>query len=98
MSEQETIAIIVLVGVLFTAVTGVVTALLTSRQKALEVALNDTRAELAATRAEVEANEKRIAKLERRDRAWANYVHKLRAHIEKRLGPPPPDWPEGLDV
>lgn len=98
MSESETIALIALVGVLFTAVTGVVAAVLASRQRALEVALNDTRAELAATRAEVEANEKRIVKLERRDRAWADYVHRLRAHITAQKPPPPPEWPAGLDV
>lgn len=51
-----------------------------------------------ALQAEVRDNTERIAKLETRDRAWANYVHRLRAHIVAQLPPPPPEWPKDLDV
>ena len=98
MSEQEVIALFVLVGVLFTATTAVVAAVLASRQKATDAVIADLRTELADTRTEVKDNAVRIAKLERRDRAWADYVHRLRAHITAQKPPPPPEWPAGLDV
>lgn len=39
----------------------------------------------------------RIATLERRDRAWAQYVDDLINHINHRLPPPPPPRPETLE-
>lgn len=97
MSEQETIAIMVLVGVVFTGIVGVITAILNNKQKATDSVIADLRAELAATRAEVKENAERIAKLESRDRAWSNYVHVLRRHITDEKPPPPPEWPKDLD-
>jgi hypothetical protein len=86
-----------LVGTLFAAVVVVIAAVLSSRQKATELIIADLRGELADTRAEVLANDRRIQALERRDRAWANYVHRLRAHIVNEQPPPPPEWPAELD-
>ena len=97
MSEQETIALFVLAGVLFTAITGVVVAVLTGKQKAFESWVAELRAEVADLRAEVKDNDERIAKLERRDRKCADYVHILRRHITDQKPPPPPEWPAGLD-
>lgn len=103
MSEPEVIALFALVGVLFTAVIGVLGTVLTLRQNAQTALLTDaradlaaTRAELAATKTEVERNEGRIAALERRDHALVRYVRRLRKHINDELGPPPPDWPTEL--
>ena len=90
MTENEVVAIIALVGVVFTAVVA-------NRQRGTENIISDLRAELAATRAEVAANERRIQALERRDRAWANYVHRLRRYITDQKPPPPPEWPAELD-
>lgn len=66
-------------------------AVVAARQKANEAAVtrNDER---------IAALEARIDKLESRDRAWANYVHRLRSHIVSQLPPPPPEWPKDLDV
>ena len=97
MSEQEAIALIVLAGVLFTAVTGVVAAVLAGRQKAVDSIIADLRDQVDALREQVKDNDGRIAKLERRDRAWSDYVHLLRAHITAQKPPPPPEWPAGLD-
>ena len=97
MSQETTVAIIVLVGVLFTGIVGVITAILNNKQKATDSVIADTRAELAATRAEVKENAQRIAKLESRDRAWSTYVHVLRRHITDEKPPPPPEWPVELD-
>lgn len=96
MTDAQVI-VYLLVGLMALAGT-IGTAVLAARQKATEALLREQREALADLREQVAANEARIEKLERRDRAWANYVHKLRAHIEKRLGPPPPEWPVGLDV
>jgi cell division protein FtsB len=97
MTESEVVSLFVLVGVLFTAVVTVIVAVIAGRQRSTESVISDLRAELAATRAEVAANDRRIAALERRDKAWANYVHRLRRHITDGLGPPPPEWPADLD-
>jgi hypothetical protein len=86
-----------LVGTLFAAVVVVIAAVLSSRQKSLELIIADLRGELADTRAEVVSNDRRIQALERRDRAWANYVHRLRRHISDGQPPPPPEWPPELD-
>jgi hypothetical protein len=97
MSETEVVALMALVGTLFGAVVAVVVVVLSSRQKATELIIADLRGELADTRAEVLANDRRIQALERRDRAWANYVHRLRSHIVNEKPPPPPEWPPELD-
>lgn len=90
MSEQEAIALIALVGVLFAAVITVVTVVVTGRQKELEAVVDELREQ-------VRDNDARIAKLESRDRKWADYVHVLRRHITQQKPPPPPEWPAGLD-
>jgi cell division protein FtsB len=96
-TEGTIAALFLLVGVLFTAVVSVVVAVVTVRQKATAELVAELRAELNDTRAKVIATETRIAALERRDKAWANYVHKLRRHISDELPPPPPEWPADLD-
>ena len=73
-------------------------AILGARQKGLTDLVTALQAEVGALRDEVADNEARIARLERRDRAWADYVHVLRRHITERKEPPPPEWPPGLDV
>jgi hypothetical protein len=85
------VALLALVGTLGTAV-------LAARQKGLTELAERLQAEVAALRDKAHDNDVRIARLERRDRAWADYVHKLRAHIVAQKPPPPPDWPAGLDV
>jgi exopolysaccharide biosynthesis protein len=97
LSDATLAALFLLVGVLFTAVTSVVVTVIASRQKATSDLVTELRAELTETRALVIAADARIAALERRDRAWANYVHRLRRHITDQLPPPPPEWPEDLD-
>ncbi len=97
MSEAETVALFVLAGVLFTAVTGVVVAVVTSKQKAFEAWVAELRDQVEDLRNQVKDNKTRIAKLESRDRKWADYVHILRAHITDQKPPPPPEWPAGLD-
>lgn len=97
MTEAETVALFVLVGVLFTAIVSVVVAAIGAKQKATADLVAEMRRELSDTRAEVAANERRIAALERRDRAWSNYVHRLRRHIIDGNPPPPPEWPAELD-
>jgi uncharacterized membrane-anchored protein YhcB (DUF1043 family) len=96
-SESEVIALMALVGVVLAALITLLGVLLGSRQKATEIVVADLRAELTDTRAEVKDNMARLAALERRDRAWANYVHTLRRHITDELPPPPPEWPVELD-
>lgn len=98
MTDASIIPLFALVGVLITAAGGVVAAVIASRVKATEVVIASLRDELASTRDEVKDNAARIAKLESRDRAWANYVHRLRAHIVAQLPPPPPEWPKDLDA
>lgn len=97
MSENEVVALFVLAGALFTALMTVVVAAMSARQKATDSIIADLRTELTETRAEVKDNDTRIAALERKDRAWANYVHVLRRHIDDGKPPPPPEWPADLD-
>ena len=97
MSDATLAALFLLVGVLFTAVTSVVVTVIASRQKATSDLVAELRRELTDTRALVIAADGRIDKLEKRDRAWANYVHRLRRHITDQLPPPPPEWPADLD-
>lgn len=73
-------------------------AVVAARQKGLTDLVTALQTELEATRDEVKDNDLRIRRLESRDRAWANYVHRLRAHITAQLPPPPPEWPAGLDI
>jgi cell division protein FtsB len=73
------------------------TAVLGSRQKGLADLVTSLQAEVEALRAEARNADIRIAKLETRDRAWADYVHLLRAHITDGKPAPPPPWPVGLD-
>ncbi len=74
------------------------TAVLAARQKGLTDLVGALQTEVTALRDKASDNEQRIERLESRDRAWANYVHRLRAHIVAQLPPPPPEWPAGLDV
>lgn len=97
MTEQTIIALFVLVGVIFTGVTGIVAAVMASRQKAFEAIVSELREQVDGLREQVRDNDLRIAKLERRDRVWADYVHLLRRHITEQKPPPPPEWPAGLD-
>ncbi len=80
----------VLVGIMALAGT-VGTAVLATRQKGL----TDLAERLQARVADLDG---RLARLESRDRAWANYVHVLRRHIVDQKPPPPPDYPANLDV
>ena len=103
-------AVIVSVVVALLALTGTVVSVLVAkqqkerdalfedRQAAQAEALDNLRREVADLRAKYAEAEARIARLERRDRQWANYVHVLRRHINDRQPPPPPEWPPGLDV
>lgn len=101
MSEQEVIALFVLAGVIFTALTGVIVAIITGRysaaQEAFRTVVASLREELETVREQVKDNDSRIQRLERRDRQWADYVHILRRHITAQKPPPPPEWPAGLD-
>lgn len=97
MTDTTLAALFLLTGVLFTAVTSVIVTVIASRQKVTSDLVTELRNELTETRAQGIAAEGRIDKLERRDRAWANYVHKLRSHIVAGKPPPPPDWPPELD-
>lgn len=96
MSDAQ-ILVYVIVGVLALAGT-IGSAVLSSRQKGLTELAERLQAEVAALRDKANDNEQRIIRLESRDRAWANYVHRLRAHIVAQLPPPPPEWPKDLDV
>ncbi len=90
-------AVYILVG--FMALAGAIgTAILGARQKGLADLVSALQTEIESLRDKASDNEARIAKLERRDRQWANYVHVLRRHINDRQPPPPPEWPPGLDV
>lgn len=97
MTNEEIIALFVLAGVLFTAISGVIAALVNGKQKSVETVVAALREQVEDLRAQVKDNDARIAKLERRDRAWSDYVHLLRAHITAQKPPPPPEWPAGLD-
>jgi hypothetical protein len=95
MSETQAL-IYVLVGLLALAGT-VGAAVVGSRQKGLSDLVTSLQTEVGALRNAARDADVRIAKLETRDRAWADYVHKLRAHITEQKPPPPPEWPAGLD-
>jgi hypothetical protein len=88
--SDTTILVGLIVAILgLTGTVGV--AVLTGKQKGLT--------ELAERlQARVEELDGRLARLESRDRAWANYVHVLRQHIVAQKPPPPPDYPPNLDV
>lgn len=91
----------ILLGVIVAVIgfAGAVTAaVVAARQKGLTELTERLQVEIASLRDKAEDNERRIARLESRDRAWANYVHRLRAHIVAQLPPPPPEWPKDLDV
>ncbi len=92
-------AILVGLIVAILGLTGTVgVAVLTAKQKGLTDLVAALQAEVDKLRDKASDNEARIAKLERRDRQWANYVHVLRRHITDQKPPPPPEWPPGLDV
>ena len=96
MSDAQ-VVVTVVVGVLaFVGTVG--TAVLASRQKGLTDLTERLQVEIEALRRNVSDNDKRIGRLESRDRAWADYVHILRRHINDQKPPPPPEWPPGLDV
>lgn len=40
--------------------------------------------------------ERRVGRLERHERIRDDYIIRLRQHINDELGPPAPEWPEGL--
>ena len=72
-------------------------AVLAARQKGLSDLVSALQTEVSSLRDQVADNDSRIQRLERRDRAWQDYVHILRAHIYAQKPPPPPEWPEELD-
>jgi hypothetical protein len=94
--SEAQVFIYVIVGLLALAGT-VGSAVLSARQKGLTDLVGALQDEVKALRDKASDNESRIEKLERRDRAWADYVHRLRAHIVAQKPPPPPEWPAGLD-
>lgn len=96
MSEAQ-VVVYLLVALLALAGT-IGTAVLAARQKGLTDLVGALQVEVERLRDKASDNEQRIVRLESRDRAWANYVHRLRAHIVAQLPPPPPEWPKGLDV
>lgn len=89
MSETQALIYLVVAALALAGTIG--TAVLASRQKGL----TDLAERLQAR---VEELDGRLARLETRDRAWANYVHVLRRHIVDQKPPPPPDYPANLDV
>jgi hypothetical protein len=91
------VVVYLLVGLMALAGT-IGTAVLAARQKGLTDLVGALQTEVERLRDKASDNEARIARLERRDRAWADYVHQLRAHIVAQKPPPPPEWPAGLDV
>ncbi len=96
MTEAQAV-VYVLVG--FMALAGTIgTAVLAARQKGLADLVTAQARRIDQLEAAAEQRDERIARLERRDRAWADYVHILRKHINDRREPPPPEWPAGLDV
>jgi ribulose kinase len=96
MSDAQ-VVVYLLVGLM--ALCGTVgTAVLAARQKGLSDLVTAQAKRIDQLEQAAEKRDARIERLERRDRAWADYVHALRKHIEKRLGPPPPEWPADLDV
>jgi hypothetical protein len=88
---NETQAVVYLIVAALALAGTIGTAVLASRQKGL----TDLAERLQAR---VEELDGRLARLESRDRAWANYVHVLRQHIVAQKPPPPPDYPPNLDV
>lgn len=91
----------ILLGVIVSVIgfAGAVTAaVVAARQKGLTDLVGALQTEVDGLRDKANNNEQRIERLESRDRAWANYVHRLRAHIVAQLPPPPPEWPKDLDV
>lgn len=89
MSETQAVVYLIVAGLALAGTIG--TAVLASRQKGL----TDLAERLQAR---VEELDGRLARLESRDRAWANYVHVLRRHIVDQKPPPPPEYPANLDV
>ena len=89
MNETQAVVYLIVAALALAGTIG--TAVLASRQKGL----TDLAERLQAR---VEELDGRLARLESRDRAWANYVHVLRQHIVAQKPPPPPDYPPNLDV
>ncbi len=96
MSDAQILVYVVVAALALAGTIG--TAVLAARQKGLTDLVAALQREVQALRDKVVDNETRIATLERRDRAWADYVHVLRRHITQQKPPPPPEWPPGLDV
>lgn len=65
---------------------------------AAEIAALDHRRgeELDGLRKELTDLRRRVDSMEDRELAFSDYVASLRDHIDQRLGPPPPPWPEAL--
>ncbi len=96
MSDAQILVYVVVAALALAGTIG--TAVLAARQKGLTDLVGALQREVQALRDKASDNESRIARLERRDRAWADYVHVLRRHITQQKPPPPPEWPPGLDV
>ncbi len=96
MSDAQILVYVIVAALALAGTVG--TAVLASRQKGLTDLVAALQREVQALRDKASDNESRIARLERRDRAWADYVHVLRKHITQQKPPPPPEWPPGLDV
>ena len=91
------IVVYLLVGLMALAGT-VGTAVLAARQKGLTDLVQAQAKRIDQLEAAAEKRDARIERLERRDKAWADYVHLLRRHIVDEKPPPPPEWPPDLDV
>lgn len=89
MSDTQALIYIIVAALALAGTIG--TAVLATRQKGLA----DLAERLQSRVAELD---NRLARLESRDRAWANYVHVLRQHIVAQKPPPPPEYPANLDV
>ncbi len=96
MSDAQILVYVIVAALALAGTVG--TAVLAARQKGLTDLVAALQREVQALRDKASDNESRIARLERRDRAWADYVHVLRRHITQQKPPPPPEWPPGLDV
>lgn len=59
-------------------------------------AIKDVRATLAQQDEAITDLRRRLNLVEARERVLLDYAHRLRAHIDRELGPPAPPWPDIL--
>ena len=99
MSENLTIAMLVLAGVALTAIGGVVGAIIaarssaaTAKETAEQLMIDQLQEELAGYR---KATDERLDRLERENRAYRAFIFVQRDHMVDN-GIKPPAWPEDL--